>query len=229
MDALRRDLERVDEHWPAEHPGFDRVREHGVDAAEVLAFGRDLLRDPGQVLQVAGVGAFRLLLPACADEVGHLHLMRLAVPVDPADALFQPVGVERDVVVDHPVAVPLQVDALARGVGGEQDAQRVTVRVSLERGLQVLPLLLVHAAVQQAEPVPAQAARGEDAREPLLGGLVLGEDDDALALVPVTARAADRVQLLDERLAPCCRRAGRGGRPIRRAGGGRRLPSWSPR
>ena len=97
--------------------------------------------------------------PAGADEVGDLYLVGLAVPVDPADALFEPVGVERDVVVDDPVAVPLQVDALAGGVGGEQDPHRVAVGVGLERGLEVLALVLVHAAEQQAEPVPAQAPR----------------------------------------------------------------------
>ena len=36
--------------------------------------------------------------------------------------------------------------------------------------------------------------------EPLLGGLVLGEDDDALAGVPVAVRAADAVELADEGL-----------------------------
>ena len=192
---LRRDLQRVDEPRPAEHPGLDRVREHGVDAAEILAFGRDLPRDPGQVLQVAGVGALGFFVPAGADEVGDLYLVGLAVPVHAADPLFEPVGVERDVVVDDPVAVPLQVDALARGVGREQDAHRVAVQAGLERGLEVLALVLVHAAEQQAEPVPAQAPRRQDAGEPLLGGLVLGEDDDALALVPVAVRAADAVEL----------------------------------
>ena len=50
--------------------------------------------------------------------------MLLAVAVDAADPLLEPVGVERDVVVDQAVAVRLQVDALAGGVGGQQDADR---------------------------------------------------------------------------------------------------------
>lgn len=33
--------------------------------------------------------------PPGADEGGHLHVMRLAVMVDAADALFEPVGVKR--------------------------------------------------------------------------------------------------------------------------------------
>ena len=67
-------------------------------------------------------------LPARADEVGDLYFVRLAVAVDAADPLFQLVRVERDVVVDQPVAVSLQVDTFAGGVGGEQDAHRVMVR-----------------------------------------------------------------------------------------------------
>ena len=43
----------------------------------------------------------------------------LADPVDAAEALFQPVRVPRQVVVDHQVAA-LQVDAFAGGVGRQQ-------------------------------------------------------------------------------------------------------------
>ena len=53
----------------------------------------------------------------------------LAVAVDPADPLLQPGRVERDVEVHQPVAVGLQVDALAGGVGGDQDPDRLLVRV----------------------------------------------------------------------------------------------------
>ena len=66
---------------------------------------------------------------------------RLAVTVDAADALFQLVRVEGDVVVDQPVAVLVQVDALAGGVGGQQDAHLVLVGRLLERKPQLLPPL----------------------------------------------------------------------------------------
>ena len=198
--CLRRDLQRVDEPRPAEHPGLDRVREHGVDAAEVLAFGRDLPRDPGQVLKVTGVGALGFLVPAGADEVGDLYFVCLAVPVHAADSLFEPVGVERDVVVDDPVAVPLQVDALARGVGREQDAHRVAVQAAWKAALRCSRLFSSMPPNSRPSRSPPRPRAVRMPGEPLLGGLVFGEDDDALALVPVAVRAADAVELGDERL-----------------------------
>ena len=48
------------------------------------------------------------------------HLELLAVAVDAPHALLQPVGVPRDVVVDHQRA-ELQVDALAGRLGGHHD------------------------------------------------------------------------------------------------------------
>ena len=91
-----------------------------VDRAEVLLDLGDLLRDAGHEVGVGGVGR-RVVV---GDEVEDLRLAGLAVPVDPADALLQPRRVERDVEVDQAVAVRLQVDALAGGVGGEQHPDR---------------------------------------------------------------------------------------------------------
>ena len=55
------------------------------------------------------------LLVALADEVVDPHRLRLlAVAVDAAVPLLQPVGVPRDLVVDQAVAVVLEVDALRR-------------------------------------------------------------------------------------------------------------------
>jgi hypothetical protein len=166
----------------SEHAPFDLGRQHGVDLAEVLADGRHLGGDPGQKLQVPLVAAGRGVLPAGADEVLDLDGLGLAVPVQPADPLLQPVGVERDVVVDDPVAVQLQVDALAGAVVPEQDPDQVTVRRGLERVLDALPERIVHPAVQQAQAVPAQALGVEPGLERLLGVPVLGEDDDALVV-----------------------------------------------
>ena len=104
----------------------------------------------------------------------------LAVAVDAADALLELVGVERDVVVDQPVAVVLQVDALAGGVGGEQDAHRVLGRVGLEGQPQLLPLLGGDTAVQQRQPLAGEPLLPQQLGQPELGVAVLGEDDDAL-------------------------------------------------
>ena len=53
------------------------------------------------------------------DHVPQMADLGLANPVDTAKALFQPVGVPGQVVVDHQVGV-LQVDAFASGIGGNQ-------------------------------------------------------------------------------------------------------------
>ena len=44
----------------------------------------------------------------------------LANTVDTAEALFDAIGVPRQIVIDHQVST-LKVDALARGVSGGQD------------------------------------------------------------------------------------------------------------
>ena len=82
----------------------------------------DLAGDAGQEVEVGGVGGGA---GGVRHEVVHLGCAGLAVAVDAADALLQPGRVERDVEVDQPVAVGLQVDALPGGVGGHQDAHWV--------------------------------------------------------------------------------------------------------
>ena len=81
----------------------------------------DLHRDPREQVDVL---AERSVASVDRGEVPDLGCMGLAVAVDAADALLEPVRVERDVEVDQPVAVVLQVDALAGGVGGQQDPNR---------------------------------------------------------------------------------------------------------
>ena len=105
----------------------------------------------------------------------------LAVPVDAAVPLFQAVRVPGDLEVDHPGAVVLEVDALGGGVGGQQDADGTVLGVGLEGRLDPLPVLRVHAAVHRHQAVAArEPLRSQDALEPVLGGPVLGEDDDPL-------------------------------------------------
>lgn len=74
----------------------------------------------------------------------------------------------------------------------------------------MLPLVLVHPAVQQPESFAAQAA-GENARQPHLGIAVLGEDDDPFQ----AAARAQAMQLVDQRLGLAVRGFG----PPVRAGG----------
>ena len=139
-------------------------------------------------------------LPALPDEVPDLGVCRLAVPVDAADPLLQLVRVERDVVVDQPVAVLVQVDALAGRVGGEQDADLVLVGRCLERQPELLPLPGVHPAVEQLDPLAGQPFLGEQFLQPDLGVAVLGEHHDALVRPVLAVGQADRLQVGDELL-----------------------------
>ncbi|GAB3653091.1 hypothetical protein GCM10028833_25790 [Glycomyces tarimensis] len=126
-------------------------------------------------------------------EVVDLGAVALAVAVNAAGALFELVGVERDVVVDQAVAVVLEVDALAGGVGGEQDAQPVVGGVGLEGQADLLAVFDVHAAVEERDAVAAEALGAEEVVEPVEGVAVLGEDHDAV-VQPLAVGLARRVE-----------------------------------
>ncbi len=79
------------------------------------------------------------------DQVPQMADLGLANPVDPAEALFQPVRVPGQVVVHHQMGA-LQVDALAGGVRGEQ---HLNLRVAEEALLRLASLLAAHGAVNQ--------------------------------------------------------------------------------
>ena len=90
----------------------ERLPEDVEDLAAVgLAHLLDLLQQAREDLALAGVGG---------DEVPEAADLLLADAVDAAEALLDAVGVPRQVVVDHQVR-GLQVEALAGGVGGQQD------------------------------------------------------------------------------------------------------------
>ena len=82
----------------------------------------------------------------------------LAVAVDAADALFQAVGIEGNVVIDDPMAMKLEVNALASAVGSEQDANGSTLGRCLEGIFDSLPLVFILTAVQKLKMLAAQTA-----------------------------------------------------------------------
>ena len=65
-------------------------------------------------------------------------LRRLELAVDAAVALFEPCGIPGQIEMDEVVAAHLQVDALARRVGANQDAKRVLGWVRIETALEFL-------------------------------------------------------------------------------------------
>ncbi len=77
------------------------------------------------------------------DEVPEMADLRLADAVDAPEALFEAVGVPRQVVVDHEVGV-LEVHAFAGGVGGDQHAD---FGVGAEQRLALAAFVAVRAAV----------------------------------------------------------------------------------
>jgi hypothetical protein len=117
--------------------------------------------------------------------VADLHIgVGLAVPVHAAVALLEARRVPRDLPVQHPPAVSLEVDALRRCIGRHEDPDRRAGRLRLELGLGPLPVVGVHPPVESGDPVTgvsAEAVREQKVDQPLLGIAVLGEDDDPLA------------------------------------------------
>ena len=102
----------------------------------------------------------------------------------------------------------VQVEPFRRGVRGHEHPHRR--RRIVERGLDVLPVALVHAAgaaaAEQREDAIVGVAFPEAAGQVVEGGLVLGEDDQAFVgpergFVPRTAAAATRgLDRLDQQL-----------------------------
>ena len=177
----------------AEHGFFHLLGNDGADFAQIFADLLDLLGGAVEKLQVGGEGGtgafceFGILAKTGGYEVVDVHFgCMLTVSVDAAVALFQAVGVPGDLVVDKAVAVALEVDAFAGGVGGKQDADRRVLGIKLEGGLDALAVIGVLRAVEEFQTVALlETAGGQVVMEPLLGVAVFGEDDDAF-LVPLT-------------------------------------------
>ena len=115
----------------------------------------------------------------------------LADAVDAPEALLDPVGVPREVVVDHQVR-GLEVQALPGGVGGEQDLDVGVVGELLGD----LPAVgAAHAAVDRLDRLGPAEQRSDPAREVVERVAVLGEDDQ---LAPLVARAGGRERVVLE-------------------------------
>ena len=197
---------RVEPAAVAEHRLLHLLRDHRSHLAEHLADRLHLDDRPGEELEVAlefsdgDVRDAGMVVPLRGEVVDE-HLGRaLSVAVDAAVALLEAVGIPRDLVVDQPVAVVLEVDALARRVCREQDPDRGLVGVGLERGFDPRALVGVHAAVEEHGALAlGEPAGGQQVVEGTLGVAVLGEDDKALVAEPA-AGAARVLDQLDQRL-----------------------------
>ena len=136
----------------AQRPALElELAEHVEDlAAERLARLLELLQQRAVDVALAGL---------LGDQVPQVADLGLADAVDAAEALLDAVGVPRQVVVHHQVRA-LEVDALARGVGGQQ---HLHLGVVPERLLRLQPLLAAHAAVDDDHGLLAAEQRGDAA------------------------------------------------------------------
>ena len=161
---------------------FDVVEEDGAERAELARDDVDLAHEG---LEHAVLGALGI------DEVVAAHLrLGLERAVDAAVALLEARGVPRQIEVEEVGAAGLEVDALARGVGGHEDAQRLFVEGRVEAALHLLARVVAHAALEGGDAVLGGVGVGDGLAEELdqvaLRVRPLGEDQDA-AIEPVGA------------------------------------------
>ena len=166
-------------------PALDVVVDHLREAAELLLDGLGL---PDEHLEHAVLDALRQHEVVAADFGGRLELA-----VDAAVALLDAAGVPGQVEVEEVRAVRLEVQALAGGVGREQDAQRVLRGIGVEPALDLLAPRAAREAVDHLDAlvgaIGALDGLLEDRLQVALRAFaVLGEDQDA-AVVPLRRRA----------------------------------------
>ena len=118
------------------------------------------------------------------DEIVAIDLrLGLELAVDAAVALLKAAGVPRHVEMEQVPAVGLEIEPLAGGVGGNQDAERVFPGVGRERALDLLALRGRRRAVIDGDPVGGPVGGVDGGRKLLmevtLGVVILGEDQDA--------------------------------------------------
>ncbi len=151
-------------------PTFEHLREAAQLLLDGLGLSYQHFQDP--VLLAVGV-----------DEIMAVDLcIRLEFAVDPAVALFQAAGVPRYVEVEQVPAVGLEVQALPRGIGGDQNADRMLPGIRGEGALDFLAFGWRCRPVVDGDTLAGPVGIGDGCRELLLkvalGVVVFGEDED---------------------------------------------------
>ena len=149
---------RVESAAPAQHGLFNLACDDRSDFAEIFANRFDLQRCAQEELQIAFQVAGRLprfgFVKSGADEVVDVHLrMFLPVTVNAAIALFHPIWVPRNFVMNELPAVILQVDAFGRSIRREQNADRRFGWIGLECRLHAFTVLQCHATVNRSQTI----------------------------------------------------------------------------
>jgi hypothetical protein len=157
-------------------PAFEYLREASQLLLDRLGLSDKDFQDP--VLLTVGV-----------DEIVAVDLFaRLEFAVDPAVALFQAARVPRHVEVEQVPAVGLEVQALPRGIRGDQNADRMPPGVRGERTLDLLTLGRRGRPVVDGDALAGPVGTGDGCPELLLeialGVVVFGEDEDTGRVSP---------------------------------------------
>jgi hypothetical protein len=92
----------------------------------------------------------------CIDEVAaEDFLRRLEFSVDASVALLEAGGIPRQIEMDEVAAAGLQIDALASGIGADQDADGLDRRFGVEGALDLLAAVEAGRAGEDADPLVA--------------------------------------------------------------------------
>src|SRR5262245_20780912 len=141
-----------------------------------LAYQR-LVHDVGLALLVAKIAAEHLL-------------GRLKLAVDAAVALLEPRWIARQIEMDEIRAISLQGDAFPGGIGADQDAQRLLLRICVEGGLHLLAAILPGGSGKDANALVCSVSVGKRFSQapfqPTTGVLPFREDNEP-AIIPVGA------------------------------------------
>ena len=158
--------DRLHEELP-QRAGLEHFAKNVIDlAAERLSCRLQLLQQPL---------VHRALARLTRDQVPQVAHLRLPDAVDTAEALFQPVGVPRQVIVDHQMRAALQVDPFAGGIVGQQEAD---LRVVVEGGDGGAAAIARDAAVDDGDALRLSGAPANSASEILQGVACFSEDHD---------------------------------------------------
>ena len=111
-----------------------------------------------------------------SDQVPEMTDFRLADAVDATKTLLNAIGIPRQVIIDHQVG-PLQIDAFAGGIGGQQNLH---FGIVLEGLLRLRALLAADAAMDDDNRVLPAQQRGDAVFQIIQGVAMLGEDNELL-------------------------------------------------
>jgi len=138
-----------------------------------------------------GILANTIFDPLRKYEIVAVHFRGgLELAVDAAVALLEPRWIPRQIEMDEIRAISLQGDAFPGGIGADQDAQRLLLRICVEGGLHLLAAILPGGSGKDANALVCSVSVGKRFSQapfqPTTGVLPFREDNEP-AIIPVGA------------------------------------------